>query len=489
MLSRDISDPRGAKPRKAMNLSPQLKSMTGRLILFYVLSIVGMMIIVNTFLYFVLLKNTNADDCQFLMEKSLSVSFLLKNHPEDTATLNQMIRQAGVPGQIQKYYARILDDQYRIYMESPDLGEISDGRIPFPEIHAADKNARVFKKWLSPRKKTYLLSSFKIAFGMKGKSMILQLALDNSGDAELLKNYWHMLLIVLFLGILGSSVLGIIITKNGLHPLGQITETVQRMTASQLHERIGRAQWPKELEILAKAFDGMMERLEDSFTRISALSADMAHELRTPINNLMGETEVMLARIRPPEEYKQALESNLEEYEKLSRMIDGILFLARSENHHFKIQHSQLDVSKEIAKIFEFYETTAKEKGVTISCFGSAKLNGDSTLFRRAISNLFSNALQYTSQGGKIHVSIQNMEDHSVQISITDTGIGIPPKHLSKIFDRFYRADNAKSLNPQGAGLGLAIVKTIVELHGGIVEVQSELAKGSTVLLSFPAFS
>ena len=471
--------PRFLKPR----------SITGRLTLFYALSAIGMLTIASVFLYLALAHHTDADDRQFLIEKSHAVIVLLKNHPEDTSALDQVIRQEGGHGQMQKYYARIIDDQYRLRMESPDIQEISKGPIPFPEISTADEGAHVAKRWRSPAKNTYLLLSSQIGFGLKGKPMILQLALDISRDEHLLMTYRHLLIVVLLLDVIVSSALGITLTKSGLRPLEQIARTVQRITASQLHERIGRTQWPEELKTLAGSFDGMMDRLEDSFTRISALSADMAHELRTPINNLRGGTEVLLARSRSPEEYRQALESHLEEYEKLSRMIDSILFLARAENHQLKIQRSTWDVSKEILSVMEYHENVAEEKKVKLFCSGEARLKGDPVLFRRAISNILSNALQYTPSGGEIRVNIQGQGDLPVRVSVEDTGIGIAPEHLEKIFNRFYRADNAKSLNPQGTGLGLAIVKTITELHGGKICISSEISKGTKVLLSFPALS
>ena len=161
---------------------------------------------------------------------------------------------------------------------------------------------------------------------------LLQVALDISHDETLLAYYRRTLVIVLFVGIVCSAAVGTVITRKGLRPLAAITTAAQRITAAHLHERIAPTRWPQELSSLATAFDAMLDRLEDAFSRLSQFSADLAHELRTPINNLVGEAEVALARGRTLDEYQQVIESSLEEYARLSHTIESLLFLARAEN-------------------------------------------------------------------------------------------------------------------------------------------------------------
>jgi two-component system heavy metal sensor histidine kinase CusS len=314
---------------------------------------------------------------------------------------------------------------------------------------------------------------------------VLQIALDVSDDEALLAGYRRKLLAVLFFGILFSAGVGVVIARKGMRPLEDITKVAQRITATQLRERIGPARWPKELTALATAFDEMLIRLEHSFTQLSQFSSDLAHELRTPINNLMGEAEVTLTRARTPYEYRQTLESSLEEYAKLSRMIENLLFLARAENPETYIGRSPFDPGKEIEAVREFYDALVDEQGVEVICRGNGLLNADPILFRRALSNLLSNALQYTPRGGKINISVKQSDDQSIEVSVSDTGSGIAPEDIPRVFDRFYRADRARSQYPQGMGLGLAIVKSIMDLHGGTVVVQSEPTKGTIVTLRF----
>jgi two-component system heavy metal sensor histidine kinase CusS len=231
----------------------------------------------------------------------------------------------------------------------------------------------------------------------------------------------------------------------------------------------------------------MLDRLQDSFTRLSGFSADLAHELRTPINNLRGEAGVALSQARSPEEYRRTLESSLEEYARLTRLIDNMLFLARADGPTTVIERVPCDTHIAIEAVREFYEALAEDRGIKVRCEGRGMVNADPVLFRQAVSNLLSNALNHTSRGGQVVMRILQREDRGLEISVSDTGCGIAAEHLPRIFDRLYRVDPARSQNPNGAGLGLAIVKSIMGLHGGTVEAQSEQGRGSIFKLLFPA--
>jgi two-component system heavy metal sensor histidine kinase CusS len=237
------------------------------------------------------------------------------------------------------------------------------------------------------------------------------------------------------------------------------------------------------LQPLAIAFDQMLDRLEDSFTRLSRFSADLAHELRTPIANIRGETEVALTRPRSPGEYQKVLESSLGECERLSAIIDSLLFLARAEAADRSIQPARFDGRAEIEKIAEFYRPVAEERAITLTCTGNAEIDADPVLFRRAVSNLIENALRYTPEAGGISIGLA-ARDGDVHVAVQDNGSGIAAEHLPRVFDRFYRADPARS--PHGSGLGLALVKSIADLHGGTAEITSEVSRGTRVTLTLP---
>jgi two-component system heavy metal sensor histidine kinase CusS len=227
----------------------------------------------------------------------------------------------------------------------------------------------------------------------------------------------------------------------------------------------------------------MLGRLEDSFTRLSQFSADLAHELRTPIGNMLGEAQVALTRKRTPDEYRTVIESAAAECERLSGIIDNLLFLARAESAEQQIVRSSFNARAAVEKIISFYQTLAEDRNVEIACNGDAEIFADPVLFNRAIGNLIDNALRFTPDNGRIRIAISAGEN-GVGISVADTGSGIAPEHLPRVFDRFYRADPSRS--SAGTGLGLALVKSIVDLHGGSAQIDSELGRGTTVALIFP---
>ena len=232
--------------------------------------------------------------------------------------------------------------------------------------------------------------------------------------------------------------------------------------------------------------DGMLNRLDDSHTRLAQFSADLAHELRTPIHAMMGQTEVALSKERQPDEYRRILESNLEEYQRLSRMIDGLLFLARAENPKTRIERSRQDASGELEAIREFHEALAEDQGVSVTCKGQAVLFADPILFRRAVSNLLSNALRHTPKGGQIVLSSEQTADHGALVRVSDTGCGISDEDLPGLCERLYCPDHGTARCAEGTGLGLAIVKSIAELHSGTVAVASSPGQGTVVTLHFP---
>ena len=232
----------------------------------------------------------------------------------------------------------------------------------------------------------------------------------------------------------------------------------------------------------------MLDRLEESFGRLAQFSADIAHELRTPVNNLRGEAEVTLSRPRSVEEYRDVLGSNLEECVRLSRMIDSLLFLARAENPRTQIEKEPLSVGRELTAVQAFYEASAAEAGVRLAVAecGEMIVVANRPLLQRAVGNLVANALAHTPPGGTVALSAMSAEG-MIRIEVLDTGCGIPAEHVPRLFDRFYRVDRARSSATGGVGLGLAIVKGIAELHGGSVTLTSGVGRGTCITLQLPA--
>jgi two-component system heavy metal sensor histidine kinase CusS len=484
MSSRRGNRKRG-EPRSEKNPSASW-SVTKRLTLLYAIAAFGMLAVATVFLYWVLKEDLIKEDTQFLANKIHVLRVILRERPDDPDAMPEEVVWEGGVAPSSEYFARVLDASGHTLIETPEMTRILPPSL-FPEAAGTTEIPSQATGWKSPAGRAFLLMAAWADVGPYGEEKrLVQVAMDDSYEDALISNYGRKVMIVLLLGIFFSAGAGSLVARKGMQPLEEITLAVERVSSTQLHERIGSIRWPRELATLASSFDRMLDRLEDTFDRLSRFSADLAHELRTPLNNMMGEAEVALSRDRTPEEYREVLQSGLEEYGKLSRMIESLLFLARSENAEARIQRSRLDARKEIEAVREFHDAVAHEQDVEVTCLGHGFVVGDANLFRRAVSNLLANALQHNSPGGRVTITIQESEDHSGEIRVSDTGSGIDPEHLARIFDRFYRADRARSSRPEGAGLGLAIVKSIMDLHGGSASIESALGNGTTVTLHFP---
>jgi two-component system heavy metal sensor histidine kinase CusS len=311
----------------------------------------------------------------------------------------------------------------------------------------------------------------------------LQLAQDRSSDERVERNFALLFIAVLLGGVVASALIAIIVTRRGLRPLRKMTESLGRIGPDQLKERIGSTGWPRELQPLAIAFDQMLKRLDDSFSRLSQFSADLAHELRTPIANMLGEAQVALTRDRTAAEYRETIESTVAECERLSRIVDNLLFVARVDAAREPIACKRFDARVAVEKIAAFYQTVADDHNVTISCTGDGQIYADPDLFERAVGNLLDNALRFTAEHGFIRVGLVR-HNSDFEVAVSDNGSGIAAEHLPRVFDRFYRAESSRGSD--GAGLGLALVKSIVDLHGGSASIESNLGHGTTVKLIFP---
>ncbi|WP_298718650.1 heavy metal sensor histidine kinase [uncultured Oceanisphaera sp.] len=270
-----------------------------------------------------------------------------------------------------------------------------------------------------------------------------------------------------------SVLLGWFASRMGLTPLHSLARLSARVTANRLDHRLPVAGAPAELHGPINAFNDMLDRLEDSFQRLTAFSSDIAHELRTPVNSLMMQTQVALAHPRHAEEYKEVLYANLETAERLARMIGEMLFLAKSEQGQLGMQPQPLALADELDELLEFFEPLASEQQVRLQRRGNGRLLGDKSMLQRAFSNLLTNAIRYTPAQGEVRISIgSNAEGTTVQVA--NPGPAIPPEQWPRLFDRFYRADSARQPVTEGTGLGLAIAKAIISAHGGSLSVQSD---------------
>jgi two-component system heavy metal sensor histidine kinase CusS len=373
----------------------------------------------------------------------------------------------------------VLDSGGRTVSETSGMDRLIPPDV-FPPAQRSTSSIRSAKDYRTGAK---LFSLVAVNEETGGQTYTIQLAQDRSSDEQVEREFSVLLIVVLLGSILASILIAITAAKRGLRPLGEMTRSLKRTGPTHLSERVAPVGWPRELQPLAVAFDEMLARLEASFTRLSQFSADLAHELRTPIANILGEAQVTLTRDRSAEEYREVIESMIAECERLSGIVDNLLFVARVDAARESIERKEFDGRAAVEKIAAFYRTLAEDRHVAINCTGEGQIYGDPVLFGRAVSNLFDNALRFTPDGGTIQISISVKGTHS-EVTVSDNGCGIAPEHLPRVFDRFYRVDSSRSSD--GAGLGLALLKSIVDLHGGSAKIESEVNRGTTVTVTFP---
>lgn len=422
--------------------------------------------------YIIVVRHAFAEDNAVLADRIQRLRATLKKGGGDL--LAEEIRATGGgPWQI-----RLLDAAGHIVAQTPAMNDYLS-----PDVFPAANSIPWQCDPHNYRRRHKLFSIATIRTEKTGPPFILQIAQDRSSDEEFSREFGAILAALVALGIIASSVIGIAVTRRGLRPLTQMTQAAARIGPSHLNERVAPAQWPRELQPLALAFDDMLERLEDSFTRLSQFSADLAHELRTPIANIRGEAEVALTRPRTTAEYREVIESTVAECERLSGIVDNLLFLARAEAADRKPERTRFDGRAAIEKIANYYGTLAEERHINILCSGKGDILAEPLLFNRALSNLLDNSLRFTPDGGTISITIARYGE-GIEVSVSDTGTGIPSEHLPRIFDRLYRVDASRSSH--GAGLGLALVQSILHLHGGAATITSEPGQGTKVTLHFP---
>ncbi|WP_244818534.1 heavy metal sensor histidine kinase [Caballeronia sp. Lep1P3] len=326
-----------------------------------------------------------------------------------------------------------------------------------------------------------VMAARKLPSGEVAQILLSRSAADRQ---SLLEGYRLDILLAVAIGSLLVGALGYLITRRGLVPVKSIGRQASRIEAHNLSERLDIEGGPVELQEIATSVNRMLDRLERAFVRLSQFSSDLAHDMRTPLATLLSASQITLSRTRTIDEYEALIESNIEEYERLQRMIENMLFLARTDNAQPLLNASTIDANNELGRLASYFQGLADESGISINVEGNAAVAAESNLFRRAVSNLISNALQHAIPGSTIELRASETSKHA-SIEVVNAGEDIGPEHLPKIFERFYRADASRHGSAKNTGLGLAIVKSIMQLHRGTVDVQSTAGRTS-FLLHFP---
>jgi two-component system heavy metal sensor histidine kinase CusS len=354
-------------------------ALTTRLVLLYLICTLIILFCTSWFQFRALSDDLELEENDFLAERLSSLRTIIARDPDTALMLKEQI-QSNTPGQHLRYLIRALDGEGRVVLESPGMSELRLTQFP-PPLSPKEQIGHG-ARYLGADSRSYLLNSaWAEGFG-DAHFRLVQIALDVTDEDALIEKYRFKMGMSVSIGLLLSGALGYLTTRRGLQPLQKMAIKVAQITETDLHQRIRTGVWPRELDQLTIALDAMLGRLEDSFTRLSEFSANLAHELRTPINNLRGEAEVALSRARSEEEYRHTIESSIEEYERLSRMMGDILFLARPDQ---RLLPDQIEVRAEIETLAEYYRNLADEQQIAITIQGTASVTADPHLFQRAV--------------------------------------------------------------------------------------------------------
>lgn len=298
------------------------------------------------------------------------------------------------------------------------------------------------------------------------------------------------LLIILVIGIptslSGTVLVGYFMAKKALKPIDRIRKAAVKISSTNLDERIDVGKRKDELARLAETFNAMISRLKDGFVRVNQFSLDVSHELKTPLTILKGETEVTLRKDREKEEYKDLLRSSLEEVDRMTKIIDDLLFLSKADPKDVRLSIEDVALKDLIIDVCTDMKIFADKKGIELAVneLGDVKVRGDELKLRRMLLNIVENGIKYTQDGGRVEVSSAVSDGH-IEINVKDNGVGISEEDIKYVFDRFYQADRSRR-REGGTGLGLSISRWIAEAHKGSIQVESVPLKGSLFSITLP---
>ncbi|HNR11771.1 MAG TPA: heavy metal sensor histidine kinase [Thermodesulfobacteriota bacterium] len=460
------------------------KRLDVRLTARYAAAFLSMVLLIFAFLdYRLYHKMVKEVDRMLADEASEIVTEVLHNPTEPYEHLKEL-EQSILERKNYRMAFRVLEETGDIIYESTSLRGF---RFPhFPLGFDRQSSARMVSMRVPRRGSPFRLGTFSFRENT-GETYIIQVATYLRTLEKTVDNLRENLSIAFGLAIILSCLSGWALSRQSLKPIGSITESTNKITATNLKDRLPLKGSEDELDRLAATINDMLDRLEESFEKLVSFTADAAHELRTPVAALRGETEVLLSRDRSLEDYRDALANNLERLDFLSKLINDLLLLAQADEGNRVLKIESVSIHDLLRDLVEAFSMVAEQKAITLLYHehDTRPVQGDPIKLRRLFSNLIDNALKYTPGGGTVVLDLTEDDDH-ITISVQDTGIGISPNELPYIFDRFYRVDKSRSRESGGTGLGLSICQWIARAHHGTMHVTSQLGLGTTVTAVLP---
>ncbi len=431
-----------------------------RIAIIFTLSTVVILMIMGLVIHQLVMHHFETQDRTQLEGKIQLLHNLLEQNPSNSEDLNLYLKDALVG-----------HHDLIVQIERP-TGQIIFSSAP-AIINAQSLIKSKYNPWIEWKieNKTYRGLIYNKASDQNNNISSAQIivGVDTSEHIHFLNEFRRQLLYIGIIGTICLMLLGWFAAWRGLRPVQKMAKVAEGISAQHLSERLEVDNTPTELKSLAIAFNDMLDRLETAVGKLSDFSSDLAHEMRTPINNLMTQTQVCLSRTRDITTYQEILFSNLEEFERLARMVSDMLFLAKAEHGLHRANLQRVNLVKEVSALFDFYDAIAAEKGMSLEQTGQGYVEGDPSMLRRALSNLLSNAIKYGKSDSIIKINCQQNNDATV-LTIENESSPLSQEQLTRLFDRFYRTDASRQRVEEGTGLGLAITKSILDVHGATIQ-------------------
>jgi len=456
-----------------------------RLTLWYGSALALVLIIFSTVLYLVTARNLRDSVDQSLEETAAAaVRSLEERGFLPLINEEELMSQFPELARIDKFF-QIFSPSGTITIRSPN---VKQHELPLSRqaLEVAFTGQTIFESAKYPREPPLRLISAPIIY--RGNLLyIVQVGTSMESVEQTLNRLLLVLLVTTPVALTVSLAGGWFLAGRALRPVDAITLAAKRIAAGDLTQRLNVPASADEIGRLADTFNDMIARLETSFRQIRQFSSDASHELRTPLTVMKGETELALRRPREAADYTVVLESNLEEIDRMTRIVDELLFLSRADMGEVKMEYLPVNLEVLLEDISRQATLLGQERDVQVVLgpITPAVVRGDELRLRELFLNLVDNAVKYSRKGGTVDIAMTTVPELA-KIAVTDHGIGIGPGDLKRIFDRFYRTDDARAYTKKGTGLGLSICAWIVESHHGRIEVQSELGKGSTFTVLLP---
>lgn len=463
-----------------MILGSVARSIAGRLTLWYAVSSLLLLFSALLIAYWALETRLRVENQEHLDTRTRLVGALLMDALPAVEVVKKVREEASSPTEAE-VFVRVLFADGSIMAESPGMKEELPERL-FPQRQRPSVVTGISGNhyWAITRR-------FE-GQGFSQPHVVQAASWADNAERVILPFRWRMW-IGLTVAFIFCGTAGYRIAKSGIAPLRGLVEASQQVQSSTLDMRIDTVPLPTELVALGETINQMLDRLQDAFARVSDFSDNIAHELGTPLGIIRGQIEVALASDRTPEEYRETLESSLEEIVSLSGLVQRLLLLARIGNHKVATNLKCCDIGTELALIRDFYEPLASASGVSLQVVpGGGTVTGpiDRILFQCALGNLITNSIRHTPPGGTVVMDASQGQGEFI-VTVSDSGAGIPAECLSQVFDRFHRVEPHRETAGNHVGLGLAIVKSIVDLHRGRIELDSGIGKGTRASIRMPA--